>query len=344
LGTSLLVTGGAGFIGSHTLIQLIENGYDVTVFDSLANSSIESLRRIERISGKNINFVRGDICSNGDLEGVFRSASEEGRSFDTVIHFAGLKAVGDSVSDPLAYYSTNVNGTLNVLHVMDVWGVKKIIFSSSATVYGESSVLPYGEGHLISPTNPYGRTKAMVEQILSDWVQVDSARSAVSLRYFNPIGAHESGLIGESPNGRPNNLFPFITQVAVGKQAVLDVFGSDYDTVDGTGVRDYIHVMDVGSGHVSAVRYASACCGYFAFNLGTGRGTSVMELVKAFEATTGRSIPIAIKNRRPGDIAVAYADVRLAQCELNWRAVRSVEQMCSDGWRWQSTNANGYDA
>jgi len=344
LATSLLVTGGAGFIGSHTLIQLIQVGYDVTVIDNLANSSIESIRRVERIAGSSITFVQGDICSPADLDGVFRTASENGRPFEAVIHFAGLKAVGDSVAQPLAYYTTNVNGSLNLLKAMDDWDVKKIIFSSSATVYGESPVLPYSEGHPIAPTNPYGRTKAMVEQVLNDWVQAGTGRSAVSLRYFNPIGAHESGLIGESPHGRPNNLFPFITQVAIGKQSVLSVFGSDYDTIDGTGVRDYIHVMDVGSGHVSAVQYLADRNGYFVFNLGTGRGTSVFELVKAFENTTGCAIALEVKGRRPGDIAVAYADVAFTQGELGWKAVKSVEEMCADGWRWQSTNANGYDA
>ena len=338
----LLITGGAGYIGTHTLAELIENGFSPVVLDNFSNSCPESIRRVEEITGSTIEVFEGDICSASDLEAVFDHAKATGKMFDAVVHFAGLKAVGESVSQPLRYYETNVGGTIALLKAMDTYYVRNIVFSSSATVYGVPSRLPYDEDHSIAPTNPYGWTKAVAERILEDWACTGEGRSAVSLRYFNPIGAHPSGRIGEDPRDTPNNLFPFITQVAVGKRPFLSVFGNDYDTVDGTGVRDYVHVVDLASGHLKAVEYGMTREGFSAFNLGTGKGTSVLELKQAFERATQTLVPHETKSRRPGDIAEAYASVTRANDKLGWRAKKTIEDMCIDGWRWQSTNPAGY--
>jgi len=338
----LLVTGGAGYIGTHALVELVASGFTPVVFDNFSNSSRESIKRVERIIGSPIEVVEGDVRSAHDLNAVFSKADATGNGFDAVIHFAGLKAVGESVTQPLRYYENNVGGTVELLKAMDKHHVRSIVFSSSATVYGVPSRLPYDEDHGIAPTNPYGWTKAVAEQILQDWADVGEGRSAISLRYFNPIGAHASGLIGEDPRDVPNNLFPFITQVAVGKRAALAVFGDDYETVDGTGVRDYIHVVDLASGHLKAVEFSLANTGFSAFNLGTGKGTSVLALKQAFERNTGQNVPHTIKARRPGDIAEAFASVTRADTMLGWRATRTIDDMCSDGWRWQSSNPDGY--
>ncbi|MVW71376.1 UDP-glucose 4-epimerase GalE [Bordetella sp. 15P40C-2] len=340
----LLVTGGAGYIGTHTLVELIENGFSPVVLDNFSNSCPESIRRVEEITGSKIEVFEGDICSSSDLAAVFDHAKATGEIFDAVIHFAGLKAVGESVAQPLRYYETNVGGTLALLKAMDTYGVRNIVFSSSATVYGVPIRLPYDEGHPISPTNPYGWTKAISERVLEDWANTGEGRSAVCLRYFNPIGAHPSGRIGEDPRDTPNNLFPFITQVAVGKRPFLSVFGNDYDTVDGTGVRDYVHVVDLACGHVKAVEFGFTSEGFSAFNLGTGKGTSVLELKHAFEQATQAAVRHEFKARRPGDIAAAFASVQLAEQSLGWRAKKSIDDMCIDGWRWQSSNPDGYTA
>jgi UDP-glucose 4-epimerase len=342
---TLLVTGGAGYIGSHTLLALIAAGYRPLVLDNHSNSAPEVLRRVERLSGVAVEFILGDIRDGKLLDGLFQKAAESGNPVECVVHFAALKAVGESVANPLAYYDNNVGGTTTLLAAMDRAQVRHLVFSSSATVYGEPVELPYSEQHRIAPTNPYGWTKAMVEQVLKDWAATGNDRRAVALRYFNPIGAHASGLLGEAPQGTPNNLFPFITQVAVGKREKLMVFGNDYDTVDGTGVRDYLHVEDLADGHVRAVQYASRAADSFsAINLGTGRGTSVLQLVRAFEQASGKTIACAMQPRRPGDIASAWADPALAYRLLGWKAERSIEQMCADGWRWQSQNPDGYGA
>jgi UDP-glucose 4-epimerase len=341
--TSLLVTGGAGYIGSHTLIELSKAGYKPVVLDNFSNSSPEVLRRVEQLSGHAVDVVEGDIRDEGALVELFESRRDANEPLQAVIHFAALKAVGESVERPVDYYANNVGGTLSLLRAMDLCGVRQMVFSSSATVYGEPLRLPYTEDHPFSPTNPYGHTKAMVEQILMDWCQASADRSAVALRYFNPIGAHPSGLIGEAPQGRPNNLFPFITQVAVGKRDKLSVFGDDYDTVDGTGVRDYLHVVDLAIGHVLAVAHlAGGGKGFRGVNLGTGRGTSVLGLAQTFERVTGQKVPYEILPRRPGDIAQAWADPTIAATLLGWRASRGLEEMCIDGWRWQSQNPDGY--
>lgn len=341
--TSLLVTGGAGYIGSHTLIELIAAGYKPLVLDNFSNSSPEVLRRVQELSGQAVEFVEGDIRDESALVALFEKRRLDQRPVEAVIHFAALKAVGESVEKPVEYYSNNVSGTLSLLRAMDRCAVRQLVFSSSATVYGEPMSLPYTEDHPFAPTNPYGHSKAMVEQILIDWCQASSDRSAVALRYFNPIGAHPSGRIGEAPQGRPNNLFPFITQVAVGKRDRLSVFGDDYDTVDGTGVRDYLHVVDLATGHVRAVDYmARGGRGFRGINLGTGRGTSVLGLARTFERVTGQKIPYEILPRRSGDIAQAWADPTLAATLLGWHANRDIEEMCVDGWRWQSQNPDGY--
>ncbi len=343
--TTLLVTGGAGYIGSHTLLALIAAGYRPIVLDNYSNSSPEVLRRVEQLSGTAVEFAQGDIRDEALLDDLFAGQAQRGSPVQCVVHFAALKAVGESVSQPLAYYDNNVGGTTALLAAMDRAKVRHLVFSSSATVYGEPLQLPYSEQHRIAPTNPYGWTKAMVEQILKDWAATGEQRRAIALRYFNPIGAHSSGQLGESPQGMPNNLFPFITQVAVGKRERLMVFGNDYDTVDGTGVRDYLHVEDLADGHVRAVEYACRALDPFsAINLGTGRGTSVIQLVKAFEAASGKAIPCQIQPRRPGDIAAAWADPTLALDLLGWRANKTIEEMCADGWRWQSQNPDGYTA
>ncbi|QEK95593.1 UDP-glucose 4-epimerase GalE [Achromobacter insolitus] len=342
---SLLVTGGAGYIGSHTLLELIKAGYKPVVFDNFSNSCAEVLSRVGELSGCSIDVIEGDIRDESALVRLFEARRLANEPVEAVVHFAALKAVGESVEKPTEYYDNNVGGTLSLLKAMDTCGIRKLVFSSSATVYGEPLRLPYTEDHPFAPTNPYGHTKAMVEQILKDWCHASDERSAVALRYFNPIGAHPSGRIGEAPQGRPNNLFPFITQVAVGKRDKLSVFGDDYETVDGTGVRDYLHVVDLAIGHVLAVAYmARDSRGFKGINLGTGRGTSVLELARTFERVTGRPVPYEILPRRPGDIAQAWADPTVAATLLGWRANRDIEEMCIDGWRWQSQNPDGYQS
>ena len=335
---AILVTGGAGFIGSHTVVELQNAGYDVVVLDNLSNSSEKSLERVEKITGKPVKFYKKDILDREGLNEVF-----EKEDIDSCIHFAGLKAVGESVVKPWEYYENNIAGTLTLVDVMRKHGVKNIIFSSSATVYGDPAIIPITEecpkGQC---TNPYGWTKSMLEQILTDIQKADPEWNVVLLRYFNPIGAHKSGLIGENPNGIPNNLMPYITQVAVGKLKELGVFGNDYDTPDGTGVRDYIHVVDLAVGHVRAMEKIKENPGLKIYNLGTGRGSSVLDIVKNFEAATGIKIPYVIKPRRAGDIATCYADASLAEKELHWKAERDLKKMCEDSWRFQKNNPNGY--
>lgn len=336
---NILVTGGTGYIGSHTVIELLTAGHTVAVVDNLSNSSRVSLRRVEAITGQTVPFFEADIRDREALETVFTA-----QSFDCCIHFAGLKAVGESVSKPWEYYENNLGGTLTLVDVMRRHGCKNIIFSSSATVYGDPTVIPITEdcpkGRC---TNPYGQTKSMLEDILSDIQRADPAWNVVLLRYFNPIGAHSSGLIGEDPSGIPNNLMPYITQVAVGRRPYLNVYGNDYDTPDGTGVRDYIHVVDLANGHVAALRAIQRSCGTAVYNLGTGKGYSVLDVVKAFEAATRVPIPYQIAPRRPGDIAECWSDPAKAERELGWKAERSIEDMCRDSWRWQKQNPNGYE-
>lgn len=332
-----LVTGGAGYIGSHTLIELINNNFEVVVIDNLANSSHESLRRVEQITGHEIPFVEADVRDQSVLDDIFTTYS-----IDSVIHFAGLKAVGESVAKPLEYYDNNLVSTMALLEVMREYNVKQLVFSSSATVYGSPSELPLRETSTVGVglTNPYGKTKYMIEQIIQDYCAADPTFEATILRYFNPIGAHQSGQIGEDPNGIPNNLLPYVAQVAVGKLQSVGVFGNDYDTPDGTGVRDYIHVVDLARGHVAALQHMKA--GASIYNLGTGSGTSVLEIIKAFSKACGRNLPYDIKPRRAGDIAACYADCSKAERELGWRAELSIEQACADSWRWQSQNPNGF--
>ena len=335
---SILVTGGAGFIGSHTVVELMNAGYDVVVVDNLVNASEKSIERVEQIVGKKVKFYKVDIADRDGLNEVF-----DKEQIDSCIHFAGLKAVGESVVKPLEYYTNNISGTLVLLDVMRKHNVKNIVFSSSATVYGNPAFIPITEecpkGQC---TNPYGWTKSMLEQILSDLYRADNEWNVILLRYFNPIGAHESGLIGENPNGIPNNLMPYITQVAVGRLKELSVFGNDYDTPDGTGVRDYIHVVDLAVGHVRAMEKIKENPGLKIYNLGTGRGSSVLDIVKNFEAATGIKIPYVIKPRRAVDIATCYADASLAEKELHWKAERDLKKMCEDSWRFQKNNPNGY--
>jgi len=334
---TILVTGGAGYIGSHTLIELINNNFEVVVIDNLANSSRESLRRVEQITGHEIPFIEADVRDQSALDDIFTTYD-----IDSVIHFAGLKAVGESVAKPLEYYDNNLVSTLALLEAMRKHNVKQLVFSSSATVYGSPSELPLRETSTVGVglTNPYGKTKYMIEQIIQDYCAADPAFEATILRYFNPVGAHESGQIGEDPNGIPNNLLPYVAQVAVGKLQSVGVFGDDYDTPDGTGVRDYIHVVDLARGHVAALQHMKA--GASIYNLGTGNGTSVLEIIKAFSKACGRDLPYEIKPRRAGDIAACYADCSKAERELGWRAELSIEQACADSWRWQSQNPNGF--
>jgi len=334
---TILVTGGAGYVGSHTLVELLAAGYDVVCVENFSNSSPEALSRVEHIAGRPVLRVDGDIRHEPVLERAFAAAPIE-----AVVHFAALKAVSESVSRPLDYYDNNVGGTICLLHACRRAGVKRFVFSSSATVYGIPQKLPLTEDMPLSAVNPYGATKLVNEQLLRDLCAADPAMSVVSLRYFNPIGAHASGLIGEDPRDLPNNLFPFITQVAIGRRERLSVFGSDWATRDGTGVRDYLHVVDLALGHVSALRYCARSTGFTPINLGTGRGTSVLELVKAFEEVTGRPVPYQIVGRRSGDLAECYADAGLALRLLRWRATRDVKEMCADGWRWQQGNPAGY--
>lgn len=334
---TILVTGGAGYIGSHTVVVLVEAGYDVVVFDNFCNASYKSIESVEKIVGKKIPLVEGDIRNPEDLEKVFNNYP-----IDAVIHFAGLKAVGESVAEPLKYYDNNINGTAVLCDVMQKHGCKSIVFSSSATVYGDPHTVPITEDFPLSATNPYGRTKLFIEEMLRDLYTSDNTWKVVLLRYFNPVGAHASGTIGEDPNGIPNNLMPFITQTAVGKRECLSVFGDDYDTVDGSGVRDYIHVMDLALGHVKAVEKMQSFTEVMAINLGTGQGYSVLEMVKAFEKASGKPVPYQIAPRRSGDVATMYANPDYAAQILDWKASRGIQEMCEDSWRWQSHNPNGY--
>lgn len=334
----ILTTGGAGYIGSHTCVELLQAGYEVAVVDNLSNSKEESLRRVERITGRPLSFYRVDLLDKPALTAVFRN-----HSFDAVIHFAGLKAVGESTQIPLRYYHNNITGTLILCEVMKEFGVRRMVFSSSATIYGDPPKVPITEDFPVSPTNPYGRTKLMIEEILRDLYAADPNWQIALLRYFNPVGAHESGQIGEDPNGIPNNLFPFIAQVAVGKLKELPIFGNDYPTPDGTGVRDYIHVVDLSRGHLKALENLRTNPGLVKYNLGTGQGYSVLEAVAAFSKACGKPIPYKIVDRRPGDVASCYADPSLAQRELGWQADKGLTEMCADTWRWQVNNPSGYE-
>jgi len=331
----IFVTGGAGYIGSHTCIELLNEGHEVVVYDNLSNASIEAIKRVEQITGRSITFIKGDIRDETTLIKALKGC-------ESVIHFAGLKAVGESVEKPLAYYDNNVHGTLCLLRAMQHHNIKKIVFSSSATVYGDPEFLPLTEEHPLRTTNPYGQTKLVIEEILRDLYRADASWAIAILRYFNPVGAHESGLIGEDPQGIPNNLMPFITQVAVGKRPHLSVFGNDYDTHDGTGVRDYIHVVDLAKGHIKALNilHTPQC---EAINLGTGNGYSVLDVVNAFAKASDRPIPYQIMPRRAGDIASCYADASKAKRILDWEAKYDIAKMCEDSWRWQSSNPNGYE-
>ena len=337
--SSFLVTGGAGYIGSHTCIELMAAGHQVTIVDNLSNSKRAVLERISRLAGRPPIFVQADVRDARALDGIF-----ERYAFDAVIHFAGLKAVGESVAQPLRYYDNNVGGTISLCEAMKRNGVRSLVFSSSATVYGDPESLPITENARLSVTNPYGRSKLMVEDILRDLAAAESGWHVALLRYFNPIGAHESGLIGEDPNGIPNNLLPYVAQVAVGKLPCLRVFGADYETSDGTGVRDYIHVVDLAQGHVAALRYLAEHEGVTTVNLGTGQGYSVLDVVRAFEQASGSTIPYEVAARRPGDIAACYADPSLALRLFGWQASYGIDRMCIDTWRWQSSNPDGYPA
>jgi len=334
----ILVTGGAGYIGSHTVLELLTLNHEVTVVDNLSNSSSESLKRVEKITGKKIKFHEIDLREKLKLEEIFSQ-----NNFDAVIHFAGLKAVGESVSRALYYYHNNISSTLILLEMMNVYGVKQLVFSSSATVYGDPKTVPIKENFPLSATNPYGQTKLMIEQILEDICSTNDGWKIISLRYFNPIGAHTSGEIGEDPNGLPNNLVPYISQVAIGKIKQLTVFGDDYNTVDGTGVRDYIHVVDLAKAHVAALQNGGSSNHYKAYNIGTGKGTSVLEMIRMFEKISGRNINYMIAERRKGDIASCYADSSLAEKELKWKAKETIYEACRDSWNWQSKNPNGYN-
>ncbi|TKC17133.1 UDP-glucose 4-epimerase GalE [Robertmurraya kyonggiensis] len=335
---AILVTGGAGYIGSHTCVELLNNGLEIVVVDNLINSKEESLERVKKITGKDFKFYKIDLIDKKALTKVFLE-----NKIDAVIHFAGLKAVGESVLQPLRYYHNNITGTLVLCELMSEYGIKKIVFSSSATVYGNPMSVPIFEDYPLGATNPYGRTKLMQEEIFSDIFSSDQSWSIALLRYFNPVGAHESGLIGEDPNGIPNNLMPYITQVAIGKLEKLRVFGGDYPTPDGTGVRDYIHVVDLAKGHIKAVEKIMRTDGVFSYNLGTGKGYSVLDMVNSFSEASGKEIPYEIVERRPGDIAQCYASPNKAKEELGWVAERDVYDMCKDSWNWQIHNINGYE-
>lgn len=336
---SILVSGGAGYIGSHTCVELIQAGYDIVVADNLVNSSEESIHRVEQIVGKSVPFVKAELCNPHDVAALFNAYPD----IDAVIHFAGLKAVGESVKKPLEYYTNNLVNTLMILNEMRKHGVKNFVFSSSATVYGEDAPIPYREDLPTGKTtNPYGTTKLFIERILMDMCAADPTLNVALLRYFNPIGAHESGLIGEDPNGIPNNLVPYIAQVAVGKLEKLHVYGGDYPTHDGTGVRDYIHVVDLARGHVASLKKLAENCGLFICNLGTGVGYSVMDVLHAYEKACGKTLPYVVDPRRPGDIAEFYADPKKAYEELGWKAQYGIEEMCASSWKWQSMNPNGY--
>ncbi len=337
MSNTILVTGGAGYIGSHACVALLNAGYEVVVLDNFCNSSAVALERVAQICDAVPVLVHGDIRDRACLDALFAA-----HDISAVLHFAGLKAVGESVEQPLAYYDNNVSGSLKLLAAMQVAGVKQLVFSSSATVYGDPASVPIREDFPVAPTNPYGRSKLMVEDILADFSAANREWAICRLRYFNPVGAHPSGLIGEDPQGHPNNLMPFVSQVAVGRRDKLAIFGNDYDTADGTGVRDYIHVMDLVEGHVVALQFLRQAPGLHTINLGTGNGVSVLEMVHAFEAASGRSVPYEVVARRPGDIAACWADPALAERLLGWRATRSLQQMCDDNWRWQERNPQGF--
>jgi UDP-glucose 4-epimerase len=333
----ILVTGGAGYIGSHTVVELLAQGHDIVVVDNFANSKAESLRRVEKIAGRKVECVKADIRNRAAMRNIFSS-----HAISAVIHFAGLKAVGESVEMPLTYYDVNVHGSLVLFEEMAAAGVKSLVFSSSATVYGDPQSVPIREDFPLSVTNPYGRSKLIIEDILRDVFRADSSWKIALLRYFNPVGAHASGLIGEDPNGIPNNLMPVVSQVAVGKRGKISVYGNDYPTPDGTGVRDYIHVVDLALGHLKALAALERVGGLFTVNLGTGNGYSVLDVIRAFESASAKPIPFEIAPRRPGDVAACYADPSHAAALLGWRAERGLKQMCEDAWRWQSANPNGY--
>lgn len=335
----IFITGGAGYIGSHTCVELLNAGHAVTVFDNFSNSQPEALARVERITGKKVQLIEGDIRDQQALQAALQASQA-----DAVIHFAGLKAVGESVAQPLRYYDNNVLGTLKLLQAMQTCEVKSLVFSSSATVYGDPQRLPLTEDHPLSATNPYGQTKLVIENMLRDLTTSDPSWRIGILRYFNPVGAHASGLIGEDPQGTPNNLMPFVAQVAIGKRAFLNVWGNDYTTPDGTGVRDYIHVVDLALGHLAALNRLRADAQSFAVNLGTGVGYSVLDMVRAFEAASGKPVAYQISPRRPGDVAACYADPAYARELLGWQAQRDLQAMCADSWRWQSANPNGYSS
>lgn len=327
----ILVTGGLGYIGAHTCVELITAGHEPIAFDNLSNTTTAVAARVERITGKPLAYIEGDIRDRAALDAAFRA-----HSFDAVIHFAGLKAVGESVEQPLRYYDNNVSGSVALFETMQAHKVKTLVFSSSATVYGDPATVPIREDFPLSATNPYGRSKLFIEEILRDLIKADPSWHIALLRYFNPVGAHESGLIGEEPNGIPNNLTPYIAQVAHGQRAQLSVFGGDYPTPDGTGLRDYIHVVDLAIGHVKTLTKLATASGIVTYNLGTGQGTSVLDMVRAFERASGKSVPYQIVARRPGDIAACYADPSFAKAELGWTAERDIAQMCADAWRWQT--------
>ncbi len=335
---TILVTGGCGYIGSHTVLELLNKNYDVVVVDNFSNSNFESLRRVQKITGKTVTFYEADIRDTAAMENIFQK-----HSFDAVIHFAAFKAVGESVRLPLKYYENNISGTVSLLQIMEKYNVKKIIFSSSATVYGDPERLPLDENCRLSTTNPYGSTKLMMEMIMQDLYKADNNWNIILLRYFNPVGAHESGLIGEDPKGIPNNLMPYVAQVATGKLACINVFGNDYDTPDGTGVRDFIHVVDLALGHIAAIEQCNDA-GVHIYNLGTGHGYSVMDMIHAFEKACGKTLPYKICDRRPGDIATCYAAPDKAKRELKWQAKYGIEEMCASQWKWQSGNPNGYES
>ena len=334
----ILVTGGAGFIASHTNVELLNAGYDVVVVDNLVNSSRESVARVEELTGKKISFYEEDLLIEKAIDAIF-----EKENIDSVIHFAALKAVGESCQIPLRYFDNNLTGTLNLLKVMEKHGVKSIVFSSSATVYGKPESVPIREDFPLSVSNPYGRTKLIIEDMLRDIYKSDNEWDIALLRYFNPIGAHESGMIGENPHGIPNNLLPYVAKVAAGQLECVNVFGDDYDTPDGTGVRDYIHVVDLATGHIKALEKLVTHPGLVTYNLGTGVGYSVLDIIKNFEKACGKEIPYKITPRRPGDIDMCYADPAKAKEELGWEATRSIDKMCEDAWRWQTKNPNGYE-
>ena len=336
---SILLTGGAGYIGSHTCVELLNAGYDVVVVDNLVNSQEEALRRVKKITGKDVKLYVADCCDKKAMNDLF-----DAESIDAVIHFAGLKAVGESVSEPLMYYRNNLDATLTLCEVMASHGVKKLVFSSSATVYGAPDFSPVPETARLGCSNPYGWTKYMIEQILRDWAFADKSLSVILLRYFNPVGAHPSGLIGENPNGKPNNLMPNVVNVVYGKTKMLHVFGNDYDTPDGTCVRDYIHVVDLAKGHLCALRYADTHTGAEAINLGTGVGYSVLDILTTFEKATGKKVPYDMAPRRPGDVPLYYGDPSKAEKLLGWKAEKTLYDMCADSWRFKEMNPNGYEA